>query len=191
MSDKQIKGFTILELVVALGVLILMVAVLFQIFSNTLRGSNKAQVLATIKQNSQSAIDNIDKTIRISEKVICVSADKSQVVTYQNGIYTRFGFSPPTATPQANGFIYQDNIGNCTSGKDNAAQILTDTNLNTGVSVDAPNGFTVDSSAGYSDIVTIQFSAGPGLGIAGAFANQIDPVNFQTTVSLRGYTEIR
>ena len=45
------KGFTLIEMIVVVAVLIIMGAILSQIFSNTLRGSNKAQVLSSIKQN--------------------------------------------------------------------------------------------------------------------------------------------
>lgn len=191
---KKQNGFTLVELVVALAILVIMASVLFQIYSNTLRGSNKAQVLASIKQNSQQAIDLMSKTIKSSVKVICVATDRSQIVTFQNGVYTRFGFFVPDTLTPANGYIYQDNVANCSNIKDTSAQILTDTNLNTGVSIDATalsDGFLVNSSAGFSDLVIIKFRANPGLGIASAFTNQIDSVYFQTTVALRGYTEIR
>mgnify|MGYP001608510307 CR=1 FL=1 len=69
---------------------------------------------------------------------------------------------------------------------------LTDTNLITGVSINTLGGvFNVNNQAGFGDIVTIKFNVSPGLGIASSFNNQIDPITFQTTVSLRGYTEIR
>lgn len=185
------KGFTLLEMIVVMAVLIIMVAVLSQIFSNTLRGTNKAQVLASIKQNGQSVLEVIDKTIRQADKVICYSP--SAIITFQNGTYTKFAFIDSVSTsPLKNGYIYQENSSsqnlNCDRSLFINPQILTDTDLITGVSIDIPSGggFTVGQ-----DLVSIKFNVSPGLGIVSSFSNQIDPTNFQTTVSLRGYTEIK
>ncbi len=186
------KGFTLIEMIVVVAVLIIMGAILSQIFSNTLRGSNKAQVLSSIKQNGQSALDTMDKTIRQADKVVCVSLTGNEIVTFQSGTYTKFAFVAPTLL--INGYIYQDNSNqplDCSTFSANQ-QILTDTNLITGVSINTLGGvFNVNNQAGFGDIVTIKFNVSPGLGIASSFNNQIDPITFQTTVSLRGYTEIR
>ncbi len=193
------KGFTLVEMLVVISVLSIVGVIILTIFTRTLKGNNKAQIIGVIKQNGQSVLENMDKTIRGADNVVCVTFDNLVVV--KNGIYTRYRFIPPTTTN--NGLIQQDS-----PVKDSVSEIeetdsqfvdricgaatqvyvspavLTDTNTQTGVSVE--NGlFTRDKSAGFMDTVKVKFDLLPGKSASQAVAGQIDPVNFQTTVQLR------
>ncbi len=205
------KGFTLVELLVVISVLSIVGVIILTIFTRTLRGNNKAQILLAMKQNGQAVLENMDKTVRNSDYVVCpavIFPDPKTLVVRNGGIYTRYRFiaPSPSSNPTINGFIQQDspikqNVESSNSPREETdgelanrvclfadpmsqATILTDTNPQTGVSVE--NGlFTRDKSAGFMDTVRIEFDLLPGKSASQAVAGQIDPVNFVTTVQLR------
>lgn len=194
-----------MELLVVMAVLAIAGTFIFNIFTSTLRGSNKTQVIGVIKQNGQAVLETMDKTVRNTDNVVCISLNKTSLVVVNKGIYTRYRFIP--SAPNANGLIQQDNptkqIPEGQSQEETDPDFekrvcgdqdpmnrstnvttLTDTNLQTGVSV--KNGsFTRDESAGFKDQVTIQFEVKPGVGVSPSVSGQIDAVTFQTTINLR------
>jgi prepilin-type N-terminal cleavage/methylation domain-containing protein len=184
------KGFTLVEILVVMAIMAIVGTVLVAIFTNTLRGSNKSQILAVIKQNGQAALDNMDKTILDADSVVCPQADASgpTLVVVKNGRYTRFSF----VTGIAPGFIQQDspspgsNINSFlnTEISSDGSITLTDTNPQSGVSVKS-GLFSRNQESGFKDSVTVSFELGPGSAIPEAVANQIDNVVFQTTIQLR------
>src|SRR5258708_9441813 len=100
------KGFTLVELLVVIAILSILGVMILTIFTRSLRGNNKSQVIATIKQNGQSVLENIDKTIRNSDNVVCISIDLNTLVIVKDGTYTRYRFVP--SSPSINGLIQQD-----------------------------------------------------------------------------------
>ncbi|MEK7617289.1 MAG: type II secretion system protein [Patescibacteria group bacterium] len=120
----KINGFTLVELLVVIGVLGFLGGIILMVFTNSLRGSNKSQILSVIKQNGQSVLETMDKTIRNSDRVVCpyfssptsTSTFLNTLVTVNRGTYTRYRFIPPFNTdqnqgicPTSNGCIFQDN----------------------------------------------------------------------------------
>ena len=81
------KGFTLVEILVVIAILSVLGVLILTIFTRTLRGSNKSQIIGKIKQNGQSVLEQMDKTVRNSDKVVCVIS--SNLVVVKNGIYTR------------------------------------------------------------------------------------------------------
>lgn len=202
---KNSAGFTLIEILVSIAVLSVIGILFLTVFSNSLRGGNKAQIMLAIKQNGQSVLENMDKTIRGADNVICVdSNDHKTIVIIKDGDYTRYRFIEPTAS--ANGMILQDkptkgleadtdfinNVCTLTDPMNNAV-ILTDTNKDTGVSVmPAKNANGIDlhyfdrsQLPGSKDTVTVQFKVGQGVGVTAGTSSYVDPVTFKTTVQLR------
>lgn len=202
------SGFTLVEIIVVMAIMAIVGTILVVIFTNTLRGSNKAQILASIKQNGQAVLENMDKTIRGANNVICKNDDDGNILVVKSGdIYTRYKFVSSTAS--VNGLIQQDNPVKqnvegsfpprqesdtefksrvCgltdTMGITTGLTISTDTNPQSGVSVE--NGvFLRNESAGFKDQVTVKFDLKPGVQASSVISSQIDPVTFQTTVQLR------
>lgn len=228
MKKGNLTGFTLIEVLVVISLLSVVGVLILTIFTRTLRGSNKAQIIETIKQNGQSVLEQLDKTIRNSDNVVCptiippdTSAPSSNLVVVKNGTYIRYRFVAPSPPPNptTNGFIQQDNpdkqdvAGSNPLRKETDSEFvnrvcgandtmpnsvtLTDTNPQTGVSVDCiapdritPNCstnpiFSRNKSAGFRDQLTIKFDLWSGKGAPQSVTGLIDPVSFQTTIQLR------
>lgn len=204
------SGFTLVEMLVVIAVMSIFGILILTIFTRTLKGTNKSQIIGVIKQNGQSVLEQMDKTVRNGDNVVCIDTvniltPNDTLVIIQGGKYTRYRFFAPT--PSANGYIQQDfpqqppppasksdikffllTVCKDPMGTDTdlavPPQTLTDTNPQTGVSVE--NGsFTRDRSAGFRDQVTIKFDIRPGVDAPAALRGQIDPISFQTTIQLR------
>lgn len=207
---KSKYGFTLIEVLVVMAIVAIVGTFLVTTFANTLRGSNKSQMLAAIKQNGQTVLDNMSKAIREADKVVCVTPSKQTLVLVKKGSYIRYRFI--TGSTGQNSYFTQDNpvqpplpdLKNetrlfinslCSSDDDplNNAVTLTDTNPQTGVSVaKAKNSvgndlliFEKNRTAGTRDSIKVQFVLKPGAGVAPGVASQIDDIKFQTTVQLR------
>lgn len=182
------KGFTVIEILVVVGVLTIMSVIFVEIFFRSLRGGNQAQILGVIKQNGQHAMEIMDKNIRLADDVVCVSSqggafDNNTLVIKKEKTYTRFIFVPPTTT--TNGYILQDNIDNCILPSiASVAIILTNTDPTGGVSL-ISGSFAKDTKAGFQDIVIIKFTLGPGIKMPKSLTDNIEPLEFKTSVGLR------
>lgn len=183
------QGFTLVELLVVIAVLSTAGLLVLSVFTSSLRGSNKAQILSSIKKNGQSVLDTMDKTIRGADNLVCPLTSASQtLVVVKDGIYTRYKFIPantpmnsPTGTcSSANGCILQDNpvkqTNQETGEEETEAVFITDvclaTSLMARVSQTPATALTdTDPASGVSVVPTSggSFIANPSSG----FKNQI------------------
>lgn len=198
------RGFTLAEILVVIAITAIVGTILVLIFTNTLRGSAKAQILSAIKQNGQAVLENMDKTIRNADDVVCVSSNPpNTLVVVRDGVYTRYrialssdnaGSAPSACVGRLgigkNGCIVWDNPtsqgtpqGMCDDPMP-SADILTDTDTKTGVSI-VSGSFSSSKPAGYNAAVTVEFKLKPGAGAPAVITGQIDPVAFRTTIELR------
>lgn len=175
-----------MEILIVLSILSILSVIFIQIFFRSLRGSSKAQILGIVKQNGQSALDTIDKTIRTADKVICPVANQASdtLVLLKDADFIRFRFNTPRINPLSNGFISRDNEGDCTSSLALNYTSLTNTHTTNGASV-LSGTFVVNSKQGYSDLVAVSFQIGPGVAIPKTLTETIDPIKMNTSVSLR------
>lgn len=185
------SGFTLVEILVVLAVLSLVGVLVVTIFTRTLRGANKSQILSSIKQNGQASLENMDKTIRGAHNLVCISSDNNIIVVERDGIYTRYRFDLDL-TGKTNGAVRMDRPIQAPQERVcNPADpmvdftTLSDTNTQTGVKVVSGSFKRGTPQAGFKDIVTILFALGPGVEAPKAVAGQIDPVTFQTTILIR------
>ena len=120
MPKKSQLGFTLIEALVVVLIIGVLGFMLSDLLTRTFRGSNKTQLIGSIKQNGQLALNTLDYTIRNSERVICppsntssVTTDSTQpgatialIATVKNGKYSVFWFNPPKLTSTLeNGYI--------------------------------------------------------------------------------------
>lgn len=85
-------GFTLPEMLVVIGVLSIVGILVLIIFTNTLRGSNKSQIIVSIKQNGQSVLESMSSNIRNSDNLVCPqdSTPVNTLAIVKSGIYTRY-----------------------------------------------------------------------------------------------------
>ncbi len=71
-NQKKHMGFTLMEILVSVGVLAIIATLLTQVLFTTVHVNKKAEILTTVKQDGNFALDVIGRMIR-SSKVINVS----------------------------------------------------------------------------------------------------------------------
>ena len=191
MNKIMKKGFSLAEVLVVIAVVAIIGLTITELFFKSFLGSNKASVISTIKQNGQSVLEIMDKTIRAADNVItvCPGENPDTILIYKEGIYTRFKVNSEVTTgPRANGYISSDNKSNCEDPGDPTNEtVLTDKSSNKGVSVKpVPTGaFKLIRQPGFKDVVTIDFLVAPGILAGETLKSSIDPVEFKTTIELR------
>src|SRR3990172_5431620 len=65
-ESKNLKGFTLVEFLVVLGLLSLTIGITLLFLTSILRGINKASVTNEVKQNGQLVVDTLERQIRNS-----------------------------------------------------------------------------------------------------------------------------
>lgn len=200
---KKENAFTLVEILVVISVTSVLLLILTQIFFSSLRGNNKAQALALIKQNGQSVLDSMDKSIRNADNIVCpavvigaTSATSNTLVIVKNGIFTRYRFTSGELdrdTPvqdlqnpnqkNINDFI---KLNLCNEQDPLQTPTLTVITDKTAQGVSVTSGvFTRDKPKGFKDVVTIDFKLSPAVELSKKTFGQIDPVSFRTSVELR------
>lgn len=186
------NAFTLVEILVVISIMAVVGIILTEVFIRSLRGGNKAEVLAILKQNGQSVLENIDKNIRNSDNIICVDGPGDLLVIEKGGLYTRYRY--------VQGQLLEDHLTLASNVPQ--TQFLIDACANVNYADVAPAGltdfekvivssppnskiFTTLKSSGFKAIVTINFLLKPGGSIPKNVADQVDPVPFVTTIQVR------
>lgn len=206
------KGFTLVETLVMIGIVgivgVILTTTLVQIF----QGQSKASLISQIKQNGQVVMDEIDRQIRLSEKIIClskrntVSSDPNDpnnsvindpnaydtIVFQKKGVFTRIIFFPKNSAE--NGYIGEDHptsnykldACNATLGDSSGVVTkLTNSDPVNGISIIQGKFSKIAPSAGVKDIIGIEFALTPGEKAKLLPENANLNVKFKTTVELR------
>ena len=204
------KGFTLVEMLVVISILSIFGVLTLTIFTRTLQGGNKSQIIGVIKQTGQAVLESMDKLVRNADNIVCPKISSSEplaisdtLVVIKNGLYTRFRFFAPNST--SNGYIQEDFPTQPTSGDEASLNIFlnnvctdpmgtdsptpqtltdTDTKIGTSVQISPAAGafITRKKQAGSKDTVTISFDLAHGIVASPSIAGQIDAVTFQTSI---------
>lgn len=75
LSILNSKGFTLIEMLVAIGVFVVVGSIAVSILFSALRGTNKTNVITIVRQNGNYAISQMEKMIRNAKSFEAVSAD--------------------------------------------------------------------------------------------------------------------
>lgn len=209
VSKLSKQGFTLIEVMVAIAVIGVIGFIMADLISRTFKGGTKTVLIATLKQNGQSALNVIDQEIRNAEAVVCIGSFtpnlQSSLTLIRRGQYIRFTIYYNLA-PAQNGYIAQETLTVLNPALDNIEQQaycdsefvvdqfadgvdlkLTNTNPVTGVSVTSGSfEFATPPQAGIKDAVSVQFRLGPGVQAGSGFESQVgSDVEFKTTIQLR------
>jgi len=192
------RGYTLIEFVVVLGLLVLAIGSTLAFLTNSLRSSNQANVTSEVKQNGQIVLDSLERQIRnansASQISLLPSGASSGVnlsITGGKAIY----IACFTTTGTTNGWI---GIASVSSGTDTSIlgnyRAVTNTDTISGVDVSdtvSPPGCNLSVTSATPgtanpDVVLISFTLNQGIS---APSRQDFKANarFQTTISLRKY----
>lgn len=208
------KGFTLIELVVAVAVTSILGVILTNLLTQTLRGQVKVRIIDQVKQNGQVTLDKISNEVRQAQKVVCIGTNQDSIgqpndtiVIFKNGSYIRFRFYPQvnSGTDISNGVIVRSDfdasaIPNamtdsmlCISPRSltfGQEYNVTDTDTINGISIKYDGStpiFAKNSAPGYSDTVAIRFKAFQGVQAGTTYESAVgDGIAFGTTVQVRG-----
>lgn len=76
-NQTRAKGFTLIELLISMVIIMLIGSVILTIFSSTLRGTDRAQSIITLRQKGNYALSQMVKSIRFAEDISNISACSS------------------------------------------------------------------------------------------------------------------
>lgn len=186
------KGFTLVELLASIIVLVAVGSVVAGIISSSLRGANKTNTIENIRQNGNYALAQISKdieyTLPFDGKNTGLSNDGATYATS-----CPFSLSPtPTPVATAYSFITVESVNNrvtkynCTSSP--AVLSANGASLIDIVSVSLLScSFTcIQSKTTDIPIIKISFSIGP-KNSNGLVENSNPPIVFETSVTIRNY----
>lgn len=190
---STLKGFTLIEVLVAVSVIGILGASLSVILSRTFRENERTGLLGLIHQNGQVAMNTIVDMIRTSDRIVC--GQGKILVTVDQNIYHRFRFVDPAGNN--NGYISYDkpaSLGgsvldsqycNTENAPLNSPINITNSSLTSGVSVINGSFSLVNGSSTNSDTVTISFQIQQSSLASTAETTITNPVEFKTTIQLR------
>lgn len=173
------KGFTLVELLVVLGLLSITVGATLLFLTSTLKGSNSAAITAEVKQNGQAVLDSLERQIRGATNASKI--DDNQIVLTRSDTSSLYIKCFPSQSGVSNGWI-----GTSTSSNGTFTPLTNKDDVVSGISVDNCLFNVTSSSGGGSSpaVVSLQFTLSQGVN-APSRADFIASAKFQTTISLR------
>lgn len=76
---RFIKGYTLIELVVVMGILSMTIGAITVFLVSVLKGTSQANISAEVKQNGQAVLDSLERQIRGAVDVVLVGTNMDQI----------------------------------------------------------------------------------------------------------------
>jgi prepilin-type N-terminal cleavage/methylation domain-containing protein len=181
MQKRLQKGFTLLEILISVGILVIVTTLIAQILFTTLHINTRTSALADVKQNGTFAVDVVNRMVRAANSIQTTcnmgvsSATSVQITTANNDVITILctsdGSAARIASVSASGVQYltSGNVTLSTSG---------------GVTCnDSSLAFSCPPADGVQSAVDMSFMLGK-VGM-GASTPESGTTSFQSTVSVR------
>jgi len=172
------KGFTLIEILVVSGIMVLFSLTIVSLFLSTIRGNTKTQVMQKVRQDGDFALKTMTRLIKNADSVEigsgCTEVGTTDVSIDVNDIYggtTTFSLVEWGA----------DAIDRIASNSGGIDYFLTGITVNT-----SDLNFTCYEMSLGNQIVTISFTLTIG-GEAGLQAQEKEEQEFKTSASLRKY----
>jgi prepilin-type N-terminal cleavage/methylation domain-containing protein len=89
------SGFTLIELIIVVGILSLMSLVIAQVFFTTMKTNTKTELMKDVKQNGEYAMDGLSRMIQNAAGIegTCVDIAETQTPTDEITVIDHFGTS--------------------------------------------------------------------------------------------------
>lgn len=191
LKFKAKSGFTLVELLVVLGILAVTVGVVLVFLTAVLKGTNQANITSELKQNGQVVLDSLERQIRNAKSVTTgpaiggwIGGSTSHVIlTLADNREMHLGCFNPPGTNTENGWIGVGRAPGTVVGDYTAA---TNRDLVAGVNVSSCVITVTNSSSSAPALVTLTFNLGQGIQ-APSRKDYKASLEFKTTISLRKY----
>ena len=185
-------GFTLVEVLVVLGILSIVVGSSLIFLTSVIKGTNQANVTAEVKQNGQIVFDTLERQVRNATNVQIISTNFIKLIrSGKDPLYLKCF---PSVSETSNGWIgtsvRSESAIPPTPADVDFTSLTNNTDLVSGVDIvcsTGPPGFDViPSSSTAPPIVTINFTVNQGIK-APSRQDFVANAQFQTTISLRQY----
>lgn len=195
-SLQWLLGFSLIELVIVMGILGLVSGSTFVFLSNILRGSNQAKISGEIKQNGQTILDSVDRQIRNSVSAAKLTPPPAGAVSaielaLADNSFLYLVCFDSISSPKTNGWIGIVNTALASPPASSAGySTLTNQDVSSGVDVDCnPATFGVNGlpSDPFPQVVSVDFTINQGIG-SPTRVDFMANAKFKTTISLRKYS---
>ncbi len=193
------NGFTLIEFLVVLGILAITVSSTLLFLTSVLRGSNKANVIAEVKQNGQAVLESLERQIRNgvgAEQVGLVENNTVKIIRQDHDpLYIRC-FSNVSLNGYI-GSVASDTTDVTGPGDLQYISMTFKDDLVSGVDIDCPDSTDIANGCAFRVIPSSAGGISPPVVSVCFYANQAAQapsrqdfqakVKFQTTISLRKY----
>ena len=184
------RGFTLVELLVVIGILAIAVGSSLLFLTSVIKGTNQANVTAEVKQTGQSVLDSLERQIRNAVDAQVLGTNYLKIV--RSGQYPLYIQCFSSIANTKNGWIGTVVMAEpaMPSGPSQFTSLTNSNDLVSGVDIvcaASPSAFDVIlASSTAPPIVTISFSVSQAIN-APSRADFVANAQFQTTISLRQY----
>ncbi len=195
------SGFTLVELLVVLGILTLTVGSSLLFLTSVLKGTNQANIISEAKQNGQSTLDSLDRQIRNATNAQAMisggtpplnlpAGASSGVALTISGNQSLYIVCFNSVAGTSNGWIGTASLAPGTSPSLSDFKAVTNIDTISGADVSSCNIAVTSFSVGAISppIVAINFTMNQGIN-APSRKDFLANSKFQTTISLRNYSE--
>ena len=171
LAESRKLAFTLLELLVVIGIIAIVGVISSDIFVNVTRSYNKAEIITRVQRSGNAVLAQMTGEIRNSRGVISPapgSSSSSLTIENSSGGQSAFAFTPAGAD---NGLVSRNGVA------------ISDNDYETGVNITSLN-FTVLNTTPL--VIGIRLGLEQPLGAPGRVDFQA-AVTLQTSISLRTY----
>ena len=186
---KNKKGFTLIELLTSIAVIVVIGSVVAGIITSSLRGSNKANTIETIRQNGNYTLSQISKNIEYAQVFDGLrGADGIYVMSCHSAVKTSYNYIKVTTfnndTVEYECAMPIFNVTTVSKGNTTVSDIFD----NNSVTLKACSITCTQTNETDVPIIGISFTLGP-INQNGLVENSTPPITFQTSVTMRNYAK--
>lgn len=175
-AKQNLRGFTLLEIVVSLGILAMLGLVLTQSFVSSIRTNSKGDITQEVVQNGNFAVERISR-------MILNAAEISSSCTIEGVTSSDFSFTNRDGGVTTLSCVTDSGVSRLASSSGQAVSYLTSDALTLGSTCDGALEFTCELIGDTTKKIYMTFSLSQKNATAGVFETSSSP--FELTVTTR------